>query len=183
MNQKIPQQRTKNPECVIRGARNHALGASYEDIIDNACDYYFAKKTAVIEKTPEPMKVVKNLGNGLFESYFAKRAQPDYKGSVANGKTVVFEAKYTTTDTMNANIVKKEQWARLEAYYAIGAVCFVVAGFGSGYSYRVPWRIWRDMKSFYGRKYITEADIRNYRLSYRNGILDFLGEVAGNNQP
>lgn len=167
----------KNPVNVLRGARNHALGEAFEEIIDNACEYYFQTKKAVIEKTPEPMKVIRNLGNGLFEACFKKRAQPDYKGSIANGRTIVFEAKFTSTDRMNASVVTSEQWKRLEAYYNIGAICFVVAGFGTGNSYRVPWRIWRSMADYYGHKYITESDVICYRLSYANGILDFLGKT------
>lgn len=170
----------KNPLNVLRGARNHALGDAFEAVIDSACEYYLQTKKAVIEKTPEPMKVVENIGNGLFKACFIKRAQPDYKGSIANGKTVVFETKFTSTPKMNASVVTSEQWKRLEAYYNIGAVCFVIAGFSSGNAYRIPWRIWRDMSIYYGRKYITEEDVLYYRLSYANGILDFLGDVKGN---
>ena len=161
------------------GARSRAEGAGFEAIISSACDYYRAIGRADIEKTPEPMKPLGSPDRaGRFLACYTKQAQPDYKGILRGGKAVNFEAKHTDSDRMTADRVTPEQAARLTRTEKLGGIAFVLCSFGGRYFYRVPWAVWRDMKSLFGRKYITPADLAEYRVPFAApGVLLFLEGV------
>lgn len=108
------------------------------------------------------MRPTKNLGDGKFIAFFEKAAQPDFKGVLKGGRAVAFEAKYTSGERMDHDRVTPDQARSLDRYEKLGALCFVVAGFGSGGVFRIPWAVWRDMKEIYGRKYVTPEDIEEY---------------------
>ena len=152
--------------------KNRAQGAFFEQMINGACDFYRLRQIADIEKTPEPMRPTKDLGNGKFIAYYEKAAQPDYKGTLKGGRAVVFEAKYTHSAQMEQSRVTREQAARLDDHLAAGAMCFVVAGFGNGDVFRIPWEVWRDMKTHFGHKYATPEELEAYKVPLgRNGVL------------
>ena len=149
----------KDPRRQLQGAVSKAQGRKFEDRLDKSFAYYRAHGFAIIEKTPEPMRPVKNLGNGRFEAFFEKKAQPDYKSTIKGGRTVMFEAKFTGADRMEQSRVLKGQADYLNQHQELGARCYVIAGFSSGAVYRFPWNIWQNMKKHFGRKYVTEADV------------------------
>ncbi len=103
-----------------------------------------------------------------------KKAQPDYKGTLRGGASVVFEAKHTDSDRIEQSRVTPEQAKRLDAHYAMGAHCWVVVSYGFRTYARIPWEVWRDMMGLYGRKYITEREAGEYRIALPNGIVAFL---------
>ena len=149
-----------------------ARGKQFESRIDDSFAYYAQKGFAIIEKTPEPMHPTKNLGNGKFIAYYEKQAQPDYKGTIKGGRTVMFEAKFTAADRMEQSRVLQSQQDYMDRHQALGARCFVIAGFSSGMVYCVPWDIWKTMKDHFGRKYVTEADLEKYQVQTAwNGTL------------
>lgn len=155
-----------------QGMVNRAQGKLFEERIDAALAYYDRLGLASVEKTPEPMRPLKRLSEGRFVAAFEKPAQPDYKGTLQGGRAVVFEAKHTTTGQMEQSRVTEAQAKRLEHHQELGALCFVVAGFGSEEVYRVPWKVWRDMKAAFGRKYVTPKDLEEYRVRLgRSGVL------------
>lgn len=155
-----------------RGMVNRAQGKLFEDRIDAALAYCQRQGLAVVEKTPEPMRPIKRLSEGRFVAVFEKPAQPDYKGTLKGGRAVVFEAKHTTTGQMEQSRVTPDQAKRLDQHMEAGALCFVVAGFGSEEVFRVPWKVWRDMKAAFGRKYVTPKDLEEYRVRLgRSGVL------------
>ena len=92
---------TKKPVSAKRqyqGYRNRELGAGLEEYIKAACEVYRLYNLAEVEKTPEPVKVMgpkHQLSNGAFgfEGVFTAQAQPDFKGTLKGGRSVVFEAK------------------------------------------------------------------------------------------
>jgi len=168
----IPQ--GKDPRRQLQGAVSNAQGKKFENRLDRSFAYYEAHGFAIIAKTPEPMRPVQNLGNGRFVAFFVKKAQPDYKGTIKGGRTVMFEAKFTGSSRMEQSRVLKGQADYLEAHQNLGARCYVIAGFSSGAVYRFPWNIWRDMKKHFGRKYVTEDDVEitAYRVPVtRDGVL------------
>ena len=164
----------KNPRNVLQGARNRINGHLFEDIIEAACEYYRLKDLAEIEKTPEPMQPIKDLGQGRVIAHYAKKAQPDFKGTLAGGRAVAFEAKYTETDRMLQSAVNDEQENRLNRHEKMGAACFVLVSFDFRLFYRVPWDVWKGMRQHFGHKYMTPEDAAPYRVRYINGVLDFL---------
>lgn len=164
----------KDPRRQLQGAVSKAQGKKFEERLDKSFAYYKAHGFAIIEKTPEPMRPTKNLGNGKFEAFFEKKAQPDYKGTIKGGRTVMFEAKFTSTGKMEQSRVLQGQADYLDRHQELGARCYVIVGFSSGAVYRFPWNIWRNLKKHFGRKYVTEADteIAAYQVPVtRDGVL------------
>lgn len=162
----------KDPKRQLLGKIAKARGKQFESRIDDSFAYYAQKGFAIIEKTPEPMHPTKNLGNGKFIAYYEKQAQPDYKGTIKGGRTVMFEAKFTAADRMEQSRVLQSQQDYMDMHQALGARCFVIAGFSSGMVYCVPWDIWKTMKDHFGRKYVTEADLEKYQVQTAwNGTL------------
>lgn len=146
-------------------AHNHAVGLNFEEVLINACEYYKEKKIAVIEKTPEEIRVIKNNHDGTMTAIFVKKAQPDFKGTLEGGKCIIFEAKHTSKE----KIQKQE---KLNDYEEMGALAYVMVSFRMENFYRVPWDVFRDMKKIYGRQYLTEEDIQEYKLKkIKNYIL------------
>lgn len=85
------------------GRKNRALGDLFEQWILRGCDWYWEKGVAYIEKTPEPMRPIKAYGDrrkGQFIAIYTKQAQPDFKGVLCDGSTVIFDAKSTSQDIL-----------------------------------------------------------------------------------
>lgn len=169
-------QQTKNPRNVLQGARNRASGLALENLISTACEHYRAQDIAEIEKTPEPMQPTKDLGQGRFIAHYSKKAQPDFKGTLAGGRAVAFEAKHTEAGKMQQSVVSEDQTKALDRHLKMGASCFVVVSFDFRLFFNIPWEVWCSMKARYGRKYITPEDVMEHRLKYIDGVLDFLRE-------
>lgn len=168
----------KDPRRQLLGKIAKARGKQFEQRLDESFAYYAQRGYAIIEKTPEPMRPTKNLGNGKFIAYYEKKAQPDYKGTIKGGRTVMFEAKYTAADRIEQSRVLESQQNYMERHEALGARCFVIVGFGSGQVYCVPWDVWKSMKERFGRKYATEADLNEYRVQTAwNGTLLLLNLI------
>ncbi|MCM1439187.1 MAG: Holliday junction resolvase RecU [Roseburia sp.] len=166
----------KDPRRQWQGKVNKARGKQFEERLDAAFEYYKTRGSAVVEKTPEPMKPIRSLGKGQFVACYERKAQPDYKGVIKGGRAVMFEAKFTSTDRMEQDRVRPEQGDYLDRHQALGARCYVLAGFLSGAVYLLPWDDWKSMKQRFGRKYATEADLKPYRVPLdRAGRLLVLG--------
>ena len=166
----------KNPRRQLQGKISRAKGKQFESELDTAFEYYKEKGFADIEKTPEPMRVIRSLGNGQFIACFEKKAQPDYKGTLKGGRSVMFEAKYTSSDRMEQSRVSEKQADYLDNQQKLGARCYVIAGFDSGEVYCIPWNVWNNMKEHFSRKYVKEADIQKYRVTRAwNQLLMILG--------
>lgn len=140
-----------------------------------ACRHYKAQRRAKIDKIPESFRVVQKYGKGMFTGRFTPAAEPDYQGTLAGGWSIVFEAKYTATDRMSQNVLTQEQMATLEGHTGMGAVTAVCVGIKE-YFFFVTWNVWRDMKTIYGRKYVTGEDLRPYRVKF-NGTVLFLDYI------
>jgi len=160
-----------------RGKRSRESGAAFEDLITASCEWYKNSGLAEIDKTPEPMRVLEGKTKGRFTACFLKKAQPDYKGTIQGGRSVVFEAKHTDTGKMEQSRVTQEQAKALEQHNKLGAECFVLLSFGMRDFYRVPWPDWRDMKAVFGHKHVTPEELERYRLELGgNGVLKLLGD-------
>lgn len=166
----------------LQGQRSRAMGKLFEDRIDASFAYYRARGFADVEKTPEPIKVLSKPDKYMrFTACFTKSAQPDYKGTVKGGRTVVFEAKFTwgKEQRLHQEAVTKGkdgadgQWEYLDRHAALGARCYILAGYITGNVYRIPWDVWKNMQVIFGRKYVTEENLGKYRVgvSWNNTLL------------
>ncbi len=156
-------------------AQRRAKGLHFEQIIEAGCDYYRARDLADIEKTPEPMKPIENLGHGKFLAVYAKAGQADFKGLLRGGRAINFEAKKTDGDRITAKYVTDTQARKLERTNRLGGIAFVLVCFGAIDVFRIPWPVWRDMKQKFGRKYILQTELEPFRVRYSGtGALLFL---------
>lgn len=164
---------------MITGRRSKVMGEQFENMILSAAKFYEEKGISVIDKTPEPMKVLKpyDRTKGQFICCFSKQAQPDFKGILEDSTMVLFDAKHTDKEKIERSVVTKEQESCFEKYMKLGAMCFVVVSIGFRKFYRVPWVVFRDMKKIYGHKHMTENELVPYEIRYSNGILRFLDGV------
>lgn len=160
-----------------QNAVNNAQGHFFEGYIKAACSIYSDRDRAEVDKTPEPFRVLEKSRDGVFKGRFTAHAQPDFQGTIAGGQSIVFEAKYTTTDRMKQNVLTQEQQNALERHANRGAITAVCAGINDKFFF-VPWEIWRDMKQHFGRKYVTAADIEPYRVRFTGAVM-FLDYVNG----
>lgn len=160
--------------AVVNGRRSKVAGEFWENMIEASCNYYRTQGKAEITKTPEPMRPIKPLGQGKFVAYYEKMAQPDYKGTLAGGRAVVFEAKHTDGDRLLQSVVSSEQEKQLDRHTKLGAECFVMVSFRFERYFKIPWEVFRDMKQNFGRKYITPEDVPQYEVRYIGGVLRFL---------
>ena len=159
----------------IRGMQSKIAGETFEGIIEASLEWYKDSGRAHIEKTPEPMKPIsKPNRKGQFLACFTKAAQPDFKGTMAGGLSVVFDAKHTDMDRIKQSYVTDEQADDLELHHRLGAAAFVLVSFGLHDFFRVPWTVWRDMKAVFGRKYIKPEELEIFRVPYMAGIVKIL---------
>ncbi len=145
-------------------AHSHRLGQSFEHLIENGCQWYERHGEAMINKCPEPFIVTSRTRDGRFIGRFTnKKAQPDFQGTVKGGRAFVAEAKATDTDRLQHSRVTKTQAELLDKHAEMGAYCCIL-GMIQTQIFVIPWEVWKNMKSIYGRKYVTSSDLSQYRL-------------------
>ena len=158
-----------------RGRQSRIMGDHFEGIIAASLRWYEDKGVACIEKTPEPMKPLRAPNRqGQFLACYIKAGQPDFKGTLTGGRSVVFEAKHTDSDRIEYGRLTDEQVEKLSTHHKLGAAAFVLVSFGLQDFYRIPWEIWRDMKAIYGHKHIKQKELEPYRVQYIAGVLKLL---------
>ena len=172
--------RCKDTQRQLQGKRSKVNGDYFETLISGSCFFYYEKSLAHIEKTPEPMKVLRPmpLQHGKFVACFEKQAQPDYKGTLKGGQAIVFEAKHTDHDRIERSRLTQEQLEGLEKHHKLGALAFVFVSFKFQSFYRIPWTAWRDMKDLYGRKYLKVEELESYRLPELGYMIKLLSGIV-----
>lgn len=167
-----------NVERQLRGMQSRVAGEHFEGMIAASLEWYEDKGVACIEKTPEPMRPLSPPNRkGQFLACFVKSAQPDFKGTLTGGRSVVFEAKHTDGDKIEQSRLTDTQVKRLKRHHALGAAAFVLVSFRLQDFYRIPWEVWRDMKEIYGRKHIKQPELEPYRVECIAGVIKLLEGV------
>lgn len=153
----------------------------FEDYLIAACDLYRELGAADIRKTQEPMRpLTRPNRQGQFKAIFTEKAEPDFKGTLAGGREIIFEVKSTGRGQIEQRVVTTKQRDALDSHHAAGAQCFVVVTFDGYRAYRIPWYVWRHMSLYFGRKYLVEKDLEKYRLPFMRAFLpDILYGIAG----
>ncbi len=168
---------TKEQLNSIKGKYSKLAGETFENMIIAACEYYKMHDIAYIEKTPEAFRITgkKSTSHGLvFEGVFTRKAQPDFKGTLKGGQAICFEAKHTDGDSIAQNRVSDEQMRSLELHSKLGGNAYILISIKMQHFYRVPYNIWQQMKSIYGRKYMKADDLKQFEIKFEYGILKFL---------
>lgn len=146
-----------------QGHVNNAQGQLFERRILAACEHYRQIGWADIHKTPEPFHCLKKSASGRFMGQFTAKAQPDFCGTLATGKSIVFEAKMTRHDRINKSVLTATQSDILRRSMSMNARVFVCAEI-AGEVFLIPYRMWATMEELYGRKYLKPDDIRTFEV-------------------
>ena len=166
----------------LAGAQARAAGECFEKQIEGSLNWHFDRGLLKAKKTPEPMKPIRPTGKkGQFIAYFEEKAQVDFCGTMYGGRSVRFEAKQTNTDRFNRKRLTGDQMDDLRDHQSLGALCFVLLCFGFDHFYRVPWKVWENMKAIYGRQYVTEKDVQQFRIPYTSGVIKILHGILNVN--
>lgn len=157
-----------------RNLQSNGFGKNFERMISMACKSYEDEGVANITKIDEPFRVLKLKSGGRFEGQFTKNANPDFEGTLKGGRSICFEAKYTSGDRIRQNVVSDMQAKVLEDKDRLGGLAGVCAGIGNRFFF-IPWPIWSNMKLHFGRKYATADELIEYEVPFKNGVrfLDF----------
>ena len=153
----------------FKSLQSNGFGKNFEKLIDLACKYYRDEGKADISKIDEPFRVIRLKKAGRFEGQFTKNANPDFEGTLDGGRSICFEAKYTTTDRMKQNVVSSKQAEVLEIKSKLGGLAGVCIGIKDRYFF-IPWNIWTNMKEIFGRKYVKADDLSRYEVIFRQGV-------------
>lgn len=167
----------------IAGARARIAGEIFENQIEGSLRWHIDRGLLKANKTPEPMKPLgKPNARGQFLACYTKKAQVDFCGTMYGGRSVRFEAKQTDSDRFEHKRLTDEQMDDLRDHQKLGALCFVLLCFGFDHFYRVPWQVWENMKEIYGRKYVTERDVQQFRIPVSSGVLKILHGIIDINK-
>lgn len=161
-----------------KAARNE--GDSFEKMITDACAYYFDREYADIEKTPEPFKVIGRTNSGnKFIGYYERKAQPDFKGTIKGGKSIVFDAKSTITEKIAVSVLSDEQRKHLILHDRLGAKSGVLMCFSFRYFFFVPIKTFLNAKELNGHAHWTvhDAALHGEIVRHTGTILDFLEAI------
>ena len=163
----------------MSGMRSKFSGQRFEDRLEAAFRWYEQNGIMRVRKTPEPMKPISpKQRDGRFLAIYTKPAQVDFSGTILGGMSIRFEAKETATARFERSRLSPEQMDDLEAHEQLGALCFVLLAFGDDDFYRVPWRVWRDMKEIYGKVSVRKEDIAEYRIRSDRGMIEILDGIT-----
>lgn len=160
-----------------RNLKNNAYGHSLEQGIEYACKHYIDYGLAAVSKTPEPFRVIKKFKGGKFHGQFTARAQPDFQGTLKGGRSIIFEAKYTSTEVIKKKVITDKQAEVLDEHLKLGAVAGVCVGIKDRYFF-VPWEVWRNMKEIIGKQSARADDLKRWEIPWRKGVM-FLENIKG----
>lgn len=143
---------------IIRGLKNKASGENCEKRLDAVFSRLAADGVCNIQKTPEPMRVVgRGARSGTFNAVYTQQAQPDYQGTMRGGRSVVLEAKFTSTEKIALSRISDEQAKQLDIHLQLGALCGVICCFSGQFAF-ITWQDWKTIPARCGHRHLTAAD-------------------------
>ena len=162
--EKDTEQKNQQAKLRARNAKSLSNGKSFEELIAFACGRYRDAGEACIVKTPEPFAVYSRTKEGLFMGRFtAAKAQPDFQGIVKGGKSIIFEAKFTSKDRIQQSVITETQAKILDDHEALGGLCYAAVSIENRYFW-IPWNVLKNMKEIYGHKYVKPEEIEEYEV-------------------
>ncbi|MEC6747348.1 Holliday junction resolvase RecU [Marinilactibacillus sp. XAAS-LB27] len=155
-------------------------GEHFEKLIEITCAYYSKMNIAHIQKTPEPMKILSVIDKtkGHFRAHFEKKAQPDFTGTLKDGKSIVFEAKHTEDPSIRFDRINMIQEQDLKLHDSLGAYSFILVSFKMRSFYAIPVEDWMHLKLTSGKKSVNQNEISEFEIAYGNGVLNIVGGIT-----
>ena len=164
-------------ELSARNGNSLKRGLAFEELIKLQCEQYRKYGVAIIQKTPEPFLVLKREKTGLFSGRFTRtKAQPDFQGTLKNGRSVILEAKSTSKDRIMLSALTKAQEELLTEHEYYGALCGILCEIGDRH-FAIPYYKWKNAKQLFGHKYFTTEELKRIGLQTENGIFPFLEKL------
>lgn len=160
-----------------RNSQSNGFGKNFEKFVEMGCDYYKRKGIADISKIDESFRVIKLKKGGRFEGQFTRNANPDFEGTLSGGKSICFECKYTSKESIRQSVITDYQREVLDRKYILGGISAVICGIQDSYFF-VPWKVWRDMQKIYGKKSVTAKDLEKYQVPFNNGLMFLDGKYG-----
>ncbi len=157
-------------------------GQGLEELINWSNRQYAAKRIAVIQKVPTPVKVVRQ-GTKIVSAFFSEPSTVDYVG-IYQSKAIAFDAKETGVSTrFDLALVSDHQYEFLKRWQEIGGTAFILVHFTAiDAHYILPFELldeaWRGAHG--GRKSIPIAEIVEKARGIgpsRRAVLDYLAAV------
>lgn len=155
------------------GKKAKKLGDNFEKLIDLSCNRYASKGVAYISKTYPPFTATGRNGN-LITGFYGNKGQPDFSGTLADGRSIVFEAKHTNTTNIPFSRIAHHQKRALERHGKLGADAFILIAFRFEAFYKVPISEWIDLERNIGKKSVNEKDLAFYKLETNGGYIKFI---------
>ena len=162
----------------MRGYKSKYNGARFELIIEHACSVYAHKGIAMIEKTPEPLKMIRAGRGNEVVAVFEKKAQPDFQGTLQGGRSIVFEAKHTNGTNIEFDRITPTQHKYLAKHDALGARVYIIISFSFKRFFLVPYFNWTGLEEVLNKKSANLQDLKKYEIDLERGFLDFLGKAG-----
>lgn len=159
-------------KTALRNRASNDRGKAFENLLMKGCRYYRNKAAAVINKVYEPYICTKVLQSGQFMGRFLDRAEPDFKGVLAGGQAIAFEAKSTQKSRIQYDALTTTQLDWLAGQEDMGAITFVAVNIQNRF-FSIPFGVWEQMRDIYGKKYLVPEDITEYEVIF-DGAVRFL---------
>lgn len=157
----------------IRGKRSKAYGDRFENLIELSCKRYKNQGKAYINKTFPPFTTIRRQGNQMV-GFYNKSGQPDFAGTLKNGRSVVFEAKHTNSTNIPFERVAQHQKQALNAHCDLGAEAFILVAFKLDSIYKIPIKDWLLLEKTVNKKSVNEKDLQEFKLKKDKDLIDFL---------
>lgn len=160
----------------ISGLKAKTNGKIFEGILDKYFSYYAAKGYCNIEKTPEPYRFIKPYSSYLFVGCFLKSAQPDYKGTLKGGRSIVLEAKSVSNGRINLSALTENEYKQLKLHKELGA-CTGVIVYDSVESniYLLPFIMFEEMENLFKLKHIKLNLLQKFEISKKLNSTEITG--------
>lgn len=152
-----------NQESGLKAKRN---GQRFEQILDKYFSFYAEMGYCNIEKTPEPFKFIKPYTSNLFVGCFLKSAQPDYKGTLKGGRSIVLEAKSVSGGKIQLSALTENELKELIRHRNLGA-CSGVLVYDSEMSniYLLPIVLIEKMEEIFNKKHIKLKQVKKFIIT------------------
>lgn len=159
----------------VRGKRGKAYGDQFESLIEVSCKRYKQQGIAYISKTYPPFTTLRRQ-KGQIVGFYGKTGQPDFAGTLKNGRSIVFEAKHTNTTNIPFERIADHQKQALKKHSELGAEVFILVAFKLDDIYKIPIKDWLGLEKTIGKKSLNEKDLTEYKIGKDRGLIDFIND-------
>lgn len=148
------------------GRKAKKNGQYFENFLDKVFNTCSQLGYCNIEKTPEPFRFIKPYSTNLFVGCYIKSAQPDYKGTLKGGRSIVLEAKSVSTGKISLSALTENEMAELVKHKELGACTGVIVyDSAEGNIYLLPIVMFERMQDLFNRKHIKLKEVEKFCIN------------------